>query len=74
LLHQVLIKGWCIELYYQSQLEDKYSNIRDRAKLLTTASWSKSSASWMLGTVTNSAPFFRKFLLINSQALKKKMD
>jgi len=28
----------------------------------------------MLGTVTNSAPFFRKFLLINSQALKKKMD
>lgn len=61
----------CIELHCQSQFRDKFRNIRDREKLLTTASWSKASVSWTLGTVTNSAPFFLKFWLINSQALKK---
>ncbi len=70
MFYDLLIK--CIELHCQSQFRDKFRNIRDREKLLTTASWSKASVSWTLGTVTNSAPFFLKCWLINSQALKKK--
>lgn len=70
MFYDLLIK--CIELHCQSQFRDKFRNIRDREKLLTTASWSKASVSWTLGTVTNSAPFFLKCWLINSQALKEK--
>lgn len=42
------------------------------AMLLTFIPCSGMRASWMLGTVTNNAPFFRKFWLIDCHALQKR--